>query len=55
MVKGRVGLDGVAAAAVFKSWWQPSFTLGCAAKYDFAAQKTRFGLTAAVETYSSLR
>ena len=55
LVKGQVGLQGAAAAAVFKSWWQPSFTLGASAAVDFATGKRRFGLTAAVETFKNIR
>ena len=55
MVKGRVGLDGLAAAVVIKSWWQPAFTLGLAASKGFDGRTAKLGLTAAVESYRSLR
>jgi hypothetical protein len=55
LVKGQVSLAGASVAAVFKSWWQPSFTLAGAATYDFASGRTRFGVTAAVETFKHIR
>lgn len=55
LLKGRVGLDGVAAAAVVKGWWQPSFTLGVAVSKGLDGTPARMGLTAAVETYTKLR
>lgn len=55
MVKGHVSLQGVAVAGVIKSWWQPSFTLAGAATLDFATGRTRYGLTAAVETFKNIR
>lgn len=54
-VKARVGLDGVAAALVLRSWWQPSFTLGAAVAYDLQAGRPRWGLTLAIENWSALR
>jgi hypothetical protein len=55
MVKGRVGLDGAAASAVFKGWWQPALTLGVAASKSWSGGATRVGMTMSVETYSNLR
>lgn len=55
MVKGQVSLQGASVATVFKSWWQPSFTLGAAASVDWATGRTRYGLTAAVETFKNIR
>jgi len=55
MVKGRVGMDGVGAAAVIKSWWQPAFTLGVAVSKEYDGLPVRLGLTMAVETYNKLR
>jgi hypothetical protein len=54
-VKGRLGMDGVAAALVLKSWWQPSLTLGVAATHDLRGGAPRLGLTAAVESFRELR
>ncbi len=34
---------------------QPSFTLAGAASLDFATGRTRYGLTAAVETFKNIR
>ena len=34
---------------------QPSFTLAGAAAFDFATGRTRYGLTAAVETFKNIR
>jgi len=55
MLKAQVSLAGASLAAVFKSWWQPSFTLAGAAGYDFASGRSRFGVTAAVETFKNIR
>ncbi|RMZ56210.1 hypothetical protein APUTEX25_002400 [Auxenochlorella protothecoides] len=55
MLKARAGLDGVSAAAVFRSWWQPAFTAGLAASYDLRTGQPRFGATAAIESYRHLR
>ncbi|PSC76152.1 solanesyl diphosphate synthase [Micractinium conductrix] len=55
MVKAQVGLHGASVATVFKSWWQPAFTLAGAAGVDWATGRTRIGLTAAVETFKSIR
>ena len=55
MVKGRLGLDGAAAAVVFRSWWQPAFEGSAAVHYDFITRSPRYGFWLAVETYKSLR
>lgn len=55
MVKGHVSLQSAAVAAMVKSWWQPSFTLAASAAVDFASGKTRYGLTAAVETFKHIK
>lgn len=55
LVKAQVGLAGASLAAVFKSWWQPAFTLAGTAGVDFATGRSRFGLTAAVETFKNIR
>lgn len=55
LLKGRVGLDGIAAAVVFRSWWQPSFTLGAVANLDFRSRQPRYGLYAAAESFQNLR
>ena len=38
-----------AFAAIFKSWWQPSFTLGVAATKSFTGDAPRLGITLSVE------
>lgn len=55
LVKGQVSLQGASAAAVFKSWWQPAFTMAGAASVDWASGRTRYGLYAAVETFTNIR
>jgi hypothetical protein len=56
LLKARLGLDGAAAAAVFRSWSQPSLALGIAVAKDFGGSAPpRFGLTASAETFSALR
>ncbi|GAB4816115.1 hypothetical protein N2152v2_003161 [Parachlorella kessleri] len=54
-VKARVGLDGVAAALVLRSWWQPSFTLGAAGIYDLRSRTPKWGVTLAIENWNALR
>ena len=55
LLKGQVSLQSASLAAVFKSWWQPAFTLAGAASYDFATGRPRYGLTVAVETFKNIR
>jgi hypothetical protein len=56
LLKARLGLDGAAAAVVFRSWNQPSLALGVAVAKDFGGSAPpRFGLTASAETFSTLR
>lgn len=55
MLKAQVSLAGASVAGVFKSWWQPAFTLAGAAGVDFATGRSRFGVTAMVETWRHAR
>lgn len=55
MVKARAGLDGFSASAIFRSWWQPAFTLGAVVGYDLRSGQARAGATVAVESYRNLR
>ena len=55
LLKGQVSLQSASLAAVFKSWWQPAFTLAGAASYEFASGRPRYGLTVAVETFKNIR
>lgn len=55
LLKARAGLDGFSASAVFRSWWQPAFTLGLVAGYDLSSGQARGGATLAVESYRTLR
>jgi hypothetical protein len=48
LLKGRLGADGVALLAAFKSWFQPSLALGVTAEYSFAGKGLRYGVTAQV-------
>lgn len=44
-LKGRLGADGVALMAAFKSWFQPSLTLAGVVERSFDTGKTRTGVT----------
>jgi hypothetical protein len=44
-LKGRLGADGVALMAAFKSWFQPSLTLAGVIERCFDTGKTRTGVT----------
>lgn len=55
MLKAQVSLAGASVAGVFKSWWQPAFTLAGAAGVDFATGRTRLGVTAMVESWRNAR
>ncbi len=47
-LKGRLGGDGVALMAAFKSWFQPSVALAAAVERSFITGQTRTGLTVQV-------
>lgn len=47
-LKGRLGADGVALMAAFKSWFQPSLTLAGVVERSFETGKTRTGMTVQV-------
>jgi hypothetical protein len=49
-LKGRLGADGVAFMAAFKSWFQPSLTLAGVVEHCFDTGKTRSGLTVQVRS-----
>jgi hypothetical protein len=49
-VKGRLGGDGVALMAAFKSWFQPSVAVAAAVERSFVTGKMRTGLTVQVRT-----
>jgi hypothetical protein len=49
-LKGRVGGDGVALMAAFKSWFQPSVAVAAAVERSFVTGKIRTGLTVQVTT-----
>jgi len=51
-LKGRLGADGVALMAAFKSWFQPSLTLAGVVERSFDTGKTRTGLTIQVRIES---
>ncbi|KIY98614.1 hypothetical protein MNEG_9348 [Monoraphidium neglectum] len=55
LLKGRLGSDGVALLAAFKSWFQPSLALAVSCEYNFRASQPRFGFTAQVENFGALR
>ncbi len=48
LIKGRLGSDGIAVLAAFKSWFTPSLALAATCEYSFAAKAMRYGLTAQV-------
>lgn len=55
MLKARAGTDSIAAALVFRSWTEPSFTLAASALWDFQHDFPRLGLTFTTENYGDLR
>jgi len=48
LLKGRLGSDGVAVLAAFKSWFAPSIALAVTCEYNFRARASRYGLCAQV-------
>ncbi|WIA23566.1 hypothetical protein OEZ85_000289 [Tetradesmus obliquus] len=54
-LKGRLGGDGVALMAAFKSWFQPSVAFAAAVERSFVTGKMRTGLTVQVENFGRLR
>jgi hypothetical protein len=44
LLKGRLGSDGVALLAAFKSWFQPSLALAGCCEYSFAHRALRYGV-----------
>ncbi|KAI8467554.1 MAG: hypothetical protein J3K34DRAFT_430110 [Monoraphidium minutum] len=55
LLKGRLGSDGAAVLAAFKSWFQPSLALAACWEYSFKSGQMRVGLTAQVENFGALR
>jgi hypothetical protein len=53
-LKGRLGGDGVALMAAFKSWFQPSVAVAAAVERSFITGKVRTGLTIQVSYSISL-
>jgi hypothetical protein len=53
-LKGRLGGDGVALMAAFKSWFQPSVAVAAAVERSFITGKMRTGLTVQVSSVLSL-
>jgi hypothetical protein len=47
-LKGRLGGDGVALMAAFKSWFAPSLTLAGVVERSFEGGQTRTGVTVQV-------
>uniref|UniRef100_A0A383V7V0 Uncharacterized protein n=1 Tax=Tetradesmus obliquus TaxID=3088 RepID=A0A383V7V0_TETOB len=54
-LKGRLGGDGVALMAAFKSWFQPSVAFAAAVERSFVTGQMRTGLTVQVENFGRLR
>ncbi|GBF92274.1 hypothetical protein Rsub_05357 [Raphidocelis subcapitata] len=55
LLKGRLGSDGVALLAAFKSWFQPSLAVAGCCEYSFAHRALRYGVCVQVENFGALR
>eukprot|EP00879_Flechtneria_rotunda_P016435 GHRR01017199.1.p2 GENE.GHRR01017199.1~~GHRR01017199.1.p2 ORF type:complete len:135 (+),score=31.91 GHRR01017199.1:307-711(+) len=54
-LKGRLGGEGVALMAAFKSWFQPSIAVAAALDHSFVTGITKTGVTVQVENFGRLR
>eukprot|EP00899_Mesostigma_viride_P005525 jgi/Mesvir1/14974/Mv14637-RA.1 len=55
LLKAKVSSYAVAAAAVFKAWWNPSFTLGIMGRCNFNTWKPSIGAVFKVENFGDVR
>lgn len=53
--KAKLGILSSGVALIFKSWWQPSFTISCAVVRDHMQKQTKFGMGLQVENFGGAR
>eukprot|EP00249_Psilotum_nudum_P017476 c26342_g1_i2 orf=36-1190(+) len=55
LFKAKLGTNSSAIVLIFKSWWQPSFTISCAVVRDHLQKKSKFGIGIQVANFGDVR